>query len=201
MPDGFVDPGTWTPQDQKPNEARKSQARRPRGLMKVGGQTCSFIRFTVENKGHFAADTFIVELEPWQQIEGFDYKFWADAEPGTTIELLAGMLDQQSDPDAHPTNPTSLVYGMVDDIEIDLNTGRLILTGRDLTALLIDRKTSNKYPDHTASWIVRALLQQVINETGMTLQVRIAETKKPVGQYYKSSYVAVRKEVVMWDLI
>lgn len=175
--------------------SRPSYVRRPRGVLKINGAMCQFIRCTVENKSHFAADSWIAEIEPFDHPQGFGWDFWDQADPDTTVEILYGLLGYAEDVYAPPSNLTSLIFGQVDDVEIDPARSKLVLTGRDLTARLIDRKTSNKWPDKTASQIVSDLATEV----GLTPV--ITDTKTPAGTYYANSYVKLQKDLPMWDLV
>lgn len=174
---------------------RRPSGRRPRGQMLLNGNAVTFVKFEVTNKSHFTADTWSVDLEPWQQPEGYGLTWWANAPVGNRVELLVGMLDITQNVGDVPNSLTSLITGQVDDFHCNPLTGKLTLTGRDLTAVLIDMKTSNKWPDRVSSQIVTALAQQV----GLTPQVTATNT--PAGELYKSSYVSLQKEIPMWDLI
>lgn len=176
---------------------RTSSGRRPRGIVKIGGQMAAFIDFEVEQKGYFAADTFKVELEAWNQPAGFpnfEVPFWDDVKT-VQLECLMGYLTTQQDVGAIPSNLTSLVMGQVDTAEIDPLKGTITLTGRDLTGKLIDTRTSDRWPDQTSSQIVTTLANQV----GLTPQV--TATKTPAGQYYNNAYSQLAREIPMWDLI
>src|SRR5471030_2334780 len=107
---------------------RQSSARRPRGIVKINGTPVSFLSATVENKSHFSADTTDVQ-----------------------VEILFGQLSDGDDVSAAPTNVNSVILGQVDDVEINpLDGDSLIISGRDLTARLIDTRTTKMYPDHIA---------------------------------------------------
>jgi hypothetical protein len=155
----------------------------------------SFLRLEVENRGHFTADTWRARLEAWFQPQNFGLSYWANVGTGIRVELLTGLLDPTQQFSDSPQSVTSLITGQVDDIDIDPITGELHLSGRDLSALLIDTKTSNKWPDQTASQIATKLFTQV----GLTPQVTATDT--PVGQYYDSAYAHVAREIPMWDLL
>jgi phage protein D len=173
--------------------SRQSAVRRPRGVVKINGQNASFLSFHVENKTHFTADTWSLEMEPWVQPEGFGLAFFSDS-ANTEVEILIGSLSASQAVNAIPNSPTSFIIGAVDDIDINLD-GNLVLSGRDYTSRLIDTKTANKWPDHTASWIVTELAKEV----GLTANVTATTT--PAGQYYKANYSSVTRDTPMWDLV
>jgi phage protein D len=190
-----------------PGILQPSQARRPRGMVRINGSPATLLSFEVTNKAHFGADTWKVSLEPWQQPEGFGLEYWADQAPiGSQGEVLIGFLDPTADTSAQPSEWQSLILGVVDDMTADplgasggghghVGAATLEISGRDLTALLIDTKTSNKWPDHVSSQIVGDLAGQV----GLTPQVTATST--PAGQYYAGSYAALGRSIPMWDLI
>lgn len=178
-----------------PSSVRTSQARRPRGIVRVDGVPITFKSFEVMNKSHFSADTWRVEIEPWSQPENLGFDFWADIGPGVQIEILMGFLASQADVAGAPAGPVSLIVGQVDDIEPELLSGKLAISGRDLSALLIDTKTSNKYPDHTSSDIVTQLAQQV------GLSTNVTPTTTPAGQFADNAYASLSRSIPMWDII
>ncbi len=173
---------------------RQSVGRRPRGIVRINGTDASFLSFKVDNKTHFSCDTWSVEMECWNQPEGFGIGFF-DSSQNTIVEILIGFLTARQGPAGKPSGAVSLIVGQVDDIDLDLNTGKLTLSGRDYTAKLIDTKTANKWPDQTSSQIVTTLAQQV----GLTVQATATTT--PVREYYQNAYTNVARDVPMWDLI
>lgn len=185
MTGNLIDPGAT---------ASQSVGRRPRGVVRVNGKPISFITAEVTNKNHFTADTFRLDLEPWKQPENMGLSYWADA-VDVQIEILVGTLAPGDDVGAQPGNLSSLFLGQVDDVEMDLAAGTLTITGRDLSARMIDTKTTQKWPDHTSSWIA----QQIAQQNGLTPQV--TETSTPVGQFYDDGYVAVTRSIPEWDLL
>ena len=171
-----------------------SEARRPRAILRIGGKSTPILAYSVENNTNFQADTFSAQLECWQQKDGFGLPYWASAGP-TIVEILLGFLQPGQLESDTPSNFMSLMTGQVDDAECDPTSGALSISGRDLTAKLIDTKTTKTWPDQTASQIVTMLAGQV----GLTAQV--TATKTPVGKYSKSAYAAVSRETPLWDLI
>jgi phage protein D len=173
---------------------RQSSSRRPRGIVRINGKNASFMNFRVEQKTHFSADTWHIEMECWAQPEGFGLQFFADSSY-TEVEILIGFLTARQDVAAIPASGTSLIIGQVDDIDLDLNKGCLTLSGRDYTARLIDTKTANKYPNHVSSWIVTELAKEV------GLEANVTATTTPAGEFYKGAYSSLSRDVPMWDLI
>lgn len=172
-----------------------SSGRRPRGVVKIGGQSTLPLSFRVVNNSHFQCDTFSFSLEAFQQPDGFDLTYWGSAGGGTQAEVLIGFLQDGDDEDAMPSDLQSLVLGQIDDVSLDLDTGTVSLTGRDLTAMLIDTKVTQTWPDQTASQIVTKLA----GIAGLIPQA--TATTLPTGKYSKGQYDALRRDVPMWDMI
>lgn len=176
--------------------ASQSTGRRPRGIVKINGKQTLPLKFHVLSNSHFQCDQFSFTLEAFQQPDGFGMEFWGgDGAKGCQAEIFIGFLESGDDEDATPSNLQSLLLGQVDDVEVDMDGGEVHLAGRDLTALLIDTKISQTWPDHTASQIVTDLAGQA----GLAPQVTATST--PTGSYSKGQYAALGRDVPMWDLI
>lgn len=172
-----------------------SSARRPRGIVKIGGQSSIPLSFHVVNNSHFQCDTFSFTMAVFDKAAGFDLGFWGGLAAGTEAEILLGFLQEGDDVGAKPSQLQSLISGQIDDVTVDLGQGTVSLTGRDMTALLIDNKVAKLYSNQTASQIVTDLAGQV----GLTPQV--TGTKTPIGQYSKAQYTDCRHDAPMWDWV
>lgn len=174
---------------------RKGTYRRPRGIVRINNAACSFIGADISNRSHFTSDIYSVHLEPWNQPEGFGIDFWSNA-TDALVEVLFGFLPEDAQPGDVPADLTSLILGQVDDVDIDPCNGTLTISGRDLSARLIDRRTTNRWPDRTATEIVRDIA------SSNDLQVDIPqETKTPAGQYYHKENFLITRETPLWDII
>ena len=101
--------------------------------------------------------------------------------------------------------PFSLVTGQIDDVDIDLVGSKLTLSGRDYSARFIDKKSSNKYVNNTASQIVAKLadshgLKKMAIVNGQTVNT-IQATKTRVGKYYQIDHVVLTQEQTEWELL
>ena len=97
-------------------------------------------------------------------------------------------------------NFTTLMVGNADEVEITPNTNYVTLTGRDLTALLIDQKTAQTYQNQTASEVATILAN------GVGLTPMVTPTTVPVGLYYASNHTRMSmgdlaRAVTSWDLL
>lgn len=187
--------GQKKPPPSPPAAPPMSKGRRPRGVFKINGQSTAFIGWSVTNNTHFNADTWNAELECWNQPDNFGFAYWADTTDAVQIEILMGFLAASDDVSAAPASPTSLIAGQVDTVEIDPITGNLHISGRDLTAKLIDMKVTAKYPDAVSSFIVNDLCTQA----GLTPQ--ITTTTVPVGQLSDGAYASLSRDIPAWDII
>ena len=94
----------------------------------------------------------------------------------------------------------SLITGPVDDLTIDMVAGTVVMTGRDMSALLIDTLTAETFSNQTASEIAQTLALR----HGLTPE--ISPTSTPVGRYYQenhdlSSLFQSSSTVTEWDLL
>jgi hypothetical protein len=94
----------------------------------------------------------------------------------------------------------TVLSGVVDDYEIDLDNRTLTLNGRDLAAQLIDTKTAETYSNQTSSEIANILA----NSVGLTPVVTATTT--PVGRYYQIDHArlslgAFHSDITQWDLL
>lgn len=175
------------------NPKPTSEGRRPRGLVLINGVRASaLIDFAVDNNNFYSADTFRVRLCLSQQPNDTNWAWWA-GQTDLGVEIFAGF---PANPESYTqADLTSLIYGNVDDIEIDPVRDEIMLIGRDLTSLLIETKTSEKFPEHTSSDIAVKLAER----HGLTAQV--TKTSIKAGTYYQIEHVRLTDERSEWDLL
>lgn len=186
-----------------------SSARSPRGLVKINGLVLEhgWIDFEVENNSFFSADTFAVKLSA----KALDA--WAKITPqksgaATVVMDTAWFLKQQDiyaelfigfpkDPENYgAADLKSWIYGQADDLEYDPATQTLTMSGRDLTRLFIDTKTTEKWPNMTASQIAAKLAAS----HGLdTKHIQATTTKS--GKFYSIDHVNLTDERSEWDLL
>ena len=77
--------------------------------------------------------------------------------PPLELDLQVGMLAAAPSPSAGAVNWVSLGVGYVDKVALDLDHGTVALSGRDLSALLIDAPTAELFQNQTASAIVTTI--------------------------------------------
>lgn len=170
-----------------------SEGRQPRGLMKVNDKRVdAWLRFEVENNVFYEADTFRVRIAVSALPFDFDENWWTSAEE-IFIELFAGF---PADPDAYSEEElSSLTYGRVDDLAFDPVSREITISGRDLTAELIDTKTTETFQNLTSSQIAI----QIAERHGLTPVV--TPTKQFVGKYYQIDNVRMNQQRSEWDML
>lgn len=186
---------------------RHPSARQPRGLIKIndvlvpmstvqpnGFSTPGWITWEVDNNNFYAADTFRLALTATPLNQDFNGAWWAAQTSDIFIEIFAGF---PSNPDVPVLSDLdSLIYARVDDIELDMTGRQITLNGRDMTAAMIDAKTTLKWEQLTASAIAR----QIAESHGLT-KTYITDTTTVVGDYYKALHVQLPDLRSEWDLL
>ncbi len=168
-------------------------ARRPRALLKAGGQSLPLKSFRCDENSFYQANTFHAALAFSAMPAGYGLEWWSDRDQ-IDVEIFAGF---PPDPSHFTTNDLeSLFYGRVDAVEdIALDAGTFAISGRDLTGRMIDTKTSEKYPNLTASQIAGLLAAKY----GLTPVIAATATK--VGRYYEVDSVRSQSDRTEWDLL
>ena len=159
--------------------------RHPTCAATINGIRVSLTSFEVESNNHFAADTWECSLALASLPPSLGLDFWARQLP-ITVEIFAGL-------NGDPT--TSLILGDADHITLDTAIGDVRLSGRDKTALFLETRTTDKFPDHSASDIVR----QFANNHGMQAQVTAIQNR--VGQQDQQEYAKLTSEQTEWSIL
>lgn len=167
------------------NAVAASQTREPAGMVLVGGQQVPFISWEVANNGFFQADTFGCELPMSALPFGQSAAFLAD-QTSIAVEIRLSV---------DGTNPTSLITGAVDDLDIDWPQQTLSLTGRDYSSQLIETKTSLTWRNQVSS----AIVQQLAAAHGLTANAHASSTY--VGRYYETDHDKLGDDVTEWSLV
>jgi phage protein D len=168
------------------------QVRQPRGIVKINGAAMlGWVDWTVNNNTHHQADTFRITFALSALPAGFGADWWA-SQTSIAVEIFGGVP-----PD--PVNYTdsqlkSWIYGNVDEIEFDPVAGHVLVTGRDLTALLIDTKTTEKWANQTSAQIATTLA------TRHGLTASVAATTVRAGTYFTET-AQMNDSRSEWDLL
>ncbi|MFZ0271002.1 MAG: hypothetical protein WAL34_04045 [Acidobacteriaceae bacterium] len=163
-----------------------SQLRKPAfSVLLNGSLALPAYEAEITNNAHFSADTFRVCCALSAMPAGFDRSYWADS-AGDQVQVSIGV---------QANNPVPFILGQVDNAEIDLVRQVLTLTGRDLSAQLIDTKTTDKFQNLTSSQIAAIIAER------HGLNTNIQQTKTVVGTFYDQDHVTLTREQSEWDLL
>lgn len=175
------------------NLPAQPQARQPRGVVKLGDEIIKgWVSFEVDNNSFYQADTFRVvfalSLLPAERNAD-----WFSQQTEIMCEVLAGFpLDAER---YTPAELDSLIYGRVDDVNFDPVAGTVEVSGRDLTSVFIDAKTTEKWQNLKAHQIV----QELAKRHGLTAVA--TETKTVVGTYYQLDHANMSDQRSEWDML
>lgn len=133
--------------------------------------------------------TFAVSDLPFDRNET-----WFSQQKSVECEIFATADAGDADP-WRPLSDDRLILGAVDDITFDPVARTLAISGRDLTAKLIDTKTSEHFANKTASEIASILAAR----HGLTPVVQATKTK--VGELYKDNHTDLTQEQSEWELL
>lgn len=170
-----------------------SAARRPRGLVRINGEVMrGWIEWEVDSNAFYEADTFSCVFSLSLLPPTRPARWWSE-QASVTVEILAGFPDDPED--FQPTELDLLILGEADTVDLDPVGRTITIRGRDRTALLIDNKTSDRWPNNTASDIVRTIAER----RGLIPVVTPTTTK--VGTYYQIDHVQPSDKRSEWDLL
>lgn len=169
-----------------------SHARRPRGFVLLNGVETPWLEFDVDANAFAEADKARVSL-PVSALPPEANLDWIAGQPTIEIEIRAGLIGE--DEKATPAQLASLFVGRVDTIEFSPVAGTVDLGARDLTSLLIDERTSERYTNLTAS----RLVEQLAAKHG--LNPVVTQTQTRIGSFYQVDQVRVQSRRTEWDLL
>jgi phage protein D len=163
----------------------------PRLLITANGQIVpGVLAAEVVSNNYYAADRFNASIALGADPE-MSAAYWSN-ESNIQVDIQFSVDNGMS--------YSSLLYGAVDCVSIELTSGLVHVTGRDLTASLIAARTQETFANHTASEIA-ALLAERHN-----LIPQISQTTTIVGRYYQSQHDRVTldefsRATTEWDLL
>jgi hypothetical protein len=179
------------------------EGRIPRSIVRVTGydikgvklfteQTTGFSSWDVTNNTYYEADLFSIDFATKYLPAAMSEAFFSSAGQ-IDVEIFAGFPQD-------PVNFTiddmdSLIIGRVDDVTINMDARTIQVSGRDYTSYFIDNKSAEKYPNLTASQIVKKLAAKY------GLKAQVTETTTKVGKYLEQDIVRMHSERSEWDLL
>ena len=160
--------------------------RSPRPAVALNGAALAgVIAAEVTNNSHFAADTYRVELAIGDLPPGYGPGYWGESQDD---RISVGVSIDGAE-------PLTLIVGQVDDVDYDPVGRTISLSGRDLSAPLIDSRTAEKFQNRTASDIAASLAAR------HGLKIDAQETSTLAGTYYEIDHAALTQEQTEWDLL
>jgi phage protein D len=168
--------------------------RQPRGAVKLNGTiVVGWETWEVDNNRYQAADTFRVTFPMASLPAGFGID-WFASQASIMVEIFGN--EAPADPSNYaPAASDSQILGQTDHIAIDMNAREIELSGRDLTAKLIDTKTSENHQNATSSQVATILATR----EGLTPVVTATTTR--IGQYYEIDHTDLSQQRSEWDLL
>lgn len=181
------------------------QGRRPRFSVLFGTGTNSpthplvaLVDMEVVNNNFYEADTFQIRAVLSGQKAPYNQAAWWLSQPEILLSVTVGTEPQAS----VQGSGTTLIVGRVDDVVVDPVADEIILSGRDLTGLLIDSRTSGdamqQYQNSTASQIVQGLLAPF---SAWFAGNNITATTQQVGAYFGGNFLYLFRNRSVWDVI
>lgn len=171
----------------------QAPVRAPRGMVRINGQSVTgWLDWEVETNAYREAGTFSVTFSLSKLKAPYDQS-WMTSQTSIGIELLAGF---PADPVSFgAADLDSLITGNVDTVHFDPSQRTIELAGRDLTSLLIDTKTAEKWQNQTASQVATAIAKR----HGLTPVV--TATTRTIGIYYQIDHVCTTLTQTEWDFL
>lgn len=167
-------------------------ARNPRAIITLNGIRVKWYELSVTATTFYLADTFHFDFPLSGQDENLTLEYFANTE-NFLAQIYIGF---PPDPDSYSTSDLDLIIqGNVDDLQIDLASRRVAMSGRDLSSNFLDNKTTQKFSNQTSSQIVQMFADQY------DIKTRITPTNTLVGSYYAQQQVMLSSESTEWDLM
>lgn len=166
--------------------------KRPRAVVTVNGDELpGWVSIDTEENEFTAPDTFRVIFAMSGLPSDRSAKWWSKLDKAD-IEIKAGFA---TGAEASSDALAPMFTGIVDDIDFDWVERTIVASGRDLTARMIDVKTTEKFVNLTSS----AIAAKVAAKYGLSTNITATTTK--AGRYYKTDHVDLQRERTEWDLI
>ncbi len=167
--------------------------RQPRAILRINGQPIGgWVRWEVEQNDFTHPDTMHVSfaLGGLPVGKGVD---WFATQDNLDVEVFAGF---PADPANYTAaDLTSVLLARADELNVRAAQGVLELECRDLTSILTDVKTSEKFQGLTSSQVV----EQMAARYGLIPKVTPTTTR--VARYYQIEHVALQDDRPVWDLL
>jgi phage protein D len=169
-----------------PTKHPEDYARQPIGQVKANGTIIpGWVSWETDSNNFNQADTFRIVLAASTLIWDMPLASWMGSDE-IEIEILAGL---------NKDNLNSVILGRIDTLEYNPVNGIMEINGRDLTGLLIDARTEEKYPNQSAANIVRMIAAR------HGLNAAIIGDTPVIGRYYEIDKVKLTGNQSEWDML
>ena len=157
---------------------------KPTASVKFNGAVVDWLSIDIVSTNNRRASTFEIKIPTF-------------AQTNMSFEdiIATEVIDVAIDMDAGDGEFVRLLTGRVDMFEERFVSEDAIFTGRDLTALLIDTKTTQKFVEVTSSTVASLFAE----EHGLKEDIQSTDT--PVGTYYNNQSVSLNSQTTEWDLL
>ncbi|MGA7781078.1 MAG: hypothetical protein WCA85_25690 [Paraburkholderia sp.] len=160
----------------------------PRAILMVGSKVIDWSSWDAGHNGIYEAGTVSIEVAAVFA----DWAWWTQ-QTEILVDVYVGF---PKDPLNYSASDLTLLQTYrIDSIRLNAATLGITLSGRDLTALLTDKKIDIKFQNQTASQIATYLANQV----GLTPNVQ--PTTDLVGHFFTLDHVSLQRQQSMWSIL
>jgi phage protein D len=172
-----------------PSDMLTSQRSPLARIMANGDLIPGLIEVEVTCNSHFSADRFSASFA-LSGSSPYGSAFWS-SELDIAIEVLFSL---------NASSFISLFTGTVDTVSVNATRGLVHITGRDLSAQLIEARTAETFSNRTSSEIASLLANR------HDLIPNVVQTTTPVGRYYQDEHDHITlgqfsRSTTEWDLL
>ncbi|HQT27461.1 MAG TPA: hypothetical protein PLK99_12840, partial [Burkholderiales bacterium] len=159
-----------------------------------GSTEIDWTGWEIEHNGIYEAGTIRIDIPSRHDANNGSLSWaWFTQQTEILVDVFAGF---PRDPLNYSTaDLTLLMTARADKLVLDPYTSAITLHGRDLSGLLIDNKTDDKYPNMTASQIATLLAEKY----GLT--PKVTPTTEKVGNFYTLDHVRMTAQDTPWTLL
>jgi len=160
----------------------------PRAILQVGSKVINWTSWDAGHNGINEAGTISIEVPSVFT----DWAWWTQ-QTEILVDVYVGF---PKDPRNYSASDLTLLQTYrIDSIRLNAMTGGISLSGRDLTALLVDKKIDIKFQNQTASQVATYLAQQA------GLIPNVQPTTGLVGAFFVADHVSLHRQQSMWTIL
>lgn len=173
-----------------PNAA--GTVRHPRTILALGDHLLDFEQVRISHTGTYQAGMFSATVRSAPGRAVGQWGWWLEQDV-IVLDVYAGFPGDSANYSRADLTP--MFVSRVDQIHLQAASNTITLEGRDLTAILIDQKTSGEFQNKTASDVAK----QFADDAGLTANVQPTTTK--IGRYYDKDHLQLVREETKWALL